>query len=279
MDIRLKQILKNFEIDKDGIYGVPFENGEQEDEIKLREREANQLYSDYLDEISNHHSIPVMDYEVKRALNLTPVNGIIVDVGGCWGWHWRNLEEERSDVSVIIVDFIHANLHHAKKVLGNLINNKVFLVCSDANKLLFPDNSFDLYWSVQTLQHIPNFSCAVFESHRILKPKAAFLNYSLNNSVLVKCVYYFFGKHYHIEGNVPGAFYLSRANEQQKKHIKNIFHNSVKERYCEIFFQPDLKLKIGSKFRSIIGAIDSRISGSFFFLKWVARQKAFQTFK
>jgi len=34
-----------------------------------------------------------MDNEVKKFVNLLPRNAIICDIGGSWGWHWRNIEK------------------------------------------------------------------------------------------------------------------------------------------------------------------------------------------
>ena len=70
---------------------------------------------------------------------------------------------------MVIVDFVKQNLIHAQNILGPVINKSIHLVHGDATKLPFPDSSFDLYWSVQTLQHIPNFRKAIDESRRVLR--------------------------------------------------------------------------------------------------------------
>ena len=62
--IRLNKILMNLELGKDGIYSSDFVNTTQENEIEMREVIANVEYDDYLDAISHHHSIPVMDWPV-----------------------------------------------------------------------------------------------------------------------------------------------------------------------------------------------------------------------
>jgi len=41
---------------------------------------------------------------------------------------------------------------------------------ADAERLPFPDNSFDLYYSNGVLHHTPDTSAAVREAHRVLKP-------------------------------------------------------------------------------------------------------------
>ena len=64
------------------------------------------------------------------------------------------------------------------KNIGDSIRNVVF-VRADAECLPFPSESFDAYWSVQTLQHIPDFNKAVYEAKRILKPGGVFANFGL----------------------------------------------------------------------------------------------------
>ena len=195
----------------------------QETEKNLRENVASKKYSNYLDTLSKHHSIPVMDAEVERFLKGIPKNGWILDIGGCWGWHWRRINDTRPDITVFILDFVRKNLFHAKVILGNCLNNNIFLVHGDGTSLKFEENTFDGWWSVQTLQHIPNFKKAVSEAWRVLKPQGLFANYSLNNHALIKLIYLTMGKHYHIKGNIPGEFYLERASQQQLEQIEEIF--------------------------------------------------------
>jgi ubiquinone/menaquinone biosynthesis C-methylase UbiE len=130
----------------------------------------------------------------------------------------------RPDVFVFIVDFVRGNLIHAKNVLGSQINKNIFLVHGDATDLIFYDNTFDGWWSVQTLQHIPNFEKAVKEAYRVLAPSGMFANYSVNVQSFVRFVYCVMGKHYHIAGQIPGTFYLARASDEQLKMIQQAFN-------------------------------------------------------
>ena len=56
----------------DGIYLTHnlVKNQVQEDERKLREQVSSVKYDNYLDAISNNHSIPVMDFEIDLFLNI-----------------------------------------------------------------------------------------------------------------------------------------------------------------------------------------------------------------
>lgn len=273
------QILDNLQMDKNGIYNAFVVNNEQKDEILLREGVNKQVVSDHLNFISKHHSIPVMDKEVLLFLEKIPINGYIIDVGGCWGWHWRNIKNIRPDVKIIIVDFVKSNLFYAKELLKDIIGKNIFLVHGDATSLKFDNNIFDGYWSVQTLQHIPSFNKAIDEAHRILKKNGYFTSYSLNTQPIIKFIYNLLGKKYIIEGKLDGMFYLSRANKKQLLYIEKLFKNKSKVRYSEILFKPELKIDFNGKENSIIGRIDSVLSNSFSLFSSTARQKSYHIIK
>ena len=280
MEKRIKNILSYLKLGEDNIFSYEFTNIEQDEERKLRESVASQDYQDYLDKISNHHSIPVMDREVDLFLKKTPPYRIIVDVGGCWGWHWRRMKYIRPDVFVFIVDFVRENLIHARDILGSQINKNIFLIHGDATDLIFEDNTFDGWWSVQTLQHIPNFEKAVKEAWRVLNPGGIFANYSLNIQSLVRFVYRVMGKHYHITGQIPGTFYLSRASDEQLKTVEEIFSNDVQQRFTEILFHPDFKITSPGKENSISGGFDALFfSSNSRVFSSIARQQSFHTCK
>ncbi len=271
-------IFDKLSIGDDNIFTYRFINTLQQEEIKLRESVATLIDDGYLEEVAKHHSIPVMDKEVKRFLSSIPKDGIIIDGGGGWGWHWRNLSRVRPDIRVVIIDFVKGNLINAQNILGDIINSNIFLVLGDLNDLQFPDNSFHGYWSVQTFQHIPDFSRAVNEAHRVLKSGGVFSNYSLNNNRLVNLVYNLVNLKYHVKGQVAGSFYLARASEEQKIIISNVFQNDVKSRYSEILFEPDLKLKNGKE-NSLVAKFDSMLSMDYPLFSKIARQQSFSTIK
>ncbi|HDY68104.1 MAG TPA: class I SAM-dependent methyltransferase [Candidatus Scalindua sp.] len=273
------KILNGLKLGSDGIYSYSFNNKDQEEEIRLRKKVASRDYQNYLDVISHSHSIPVMDKEVRTFLGSIPDNGDIIDVGGGWGWHWRDVELLRPDILVIIVDFIRENLQHAAKLLGNKINRNVFLVHGDALSLIFRDNTFDGYWSVQTLQHIPNFHKAVEEAYRVLKPGALFANYSLNEQSLISLIYGLFSKTYHISGTESGSFYLSRASEEQLSIVNDYFCNKAQKRFTEVLFKPELGIRFPGKERSISGKVDSCLSSNSALLSSIARQQSYHTTK
>ena len=273
----INEILSGLPRDENGVWCSLFENISQKDEIQIREKVATKVYDNYMDEIANHHSVEVMDYEVRRALKMVPENGIVIDVGGCFGWHWRSIYKQRPDVQVVIVDFVKQNLIHAQNILGPVINKSIHLVHGDATKLPFPDSSFDLYWSVQALQHIPEFGKTIEEARRILRGGGVFLNYSLNHEKAIELLYKLLGKDYITKGRW-GNLYLARASNQQASLIEKIFDKPVKRRFTEVFFHPDLRFKNGKE-GNLLGKIDALIGSSFLMLGWFARQQIFQIVK
>lgn len=261
--------------DANGIFRCEFNNTAQSVEREMRGAIAADRTGHLLDRVSASHSIPVMDRELNRFLERVPRGGCIVDVGGCWGWHWRKLAATRPDVSVVIVDFVCENLLYARDLLGSAINQSVFLVHGDATDLRFPAASFDGYWTVQTLQHIPSFESAVREAHRVLKPGGTFANYSLINQPPVKLLYRIFGKTYVTKRQVSGAFWLERAGRNQKQIVESVFATPVVERHSEILYSPELHFTAPGLQGSFLGRIDVRLSNEIGLFGSVARQRSY----
>jgi ubiquinone/menaquinone biosynthesis C-methylase UbiE len=275
----------NIPIGDDGIYSSPDagSSDQQAEEKKLRESVANLEYENYLEAISQSHSIPVMDREVKRFVDSMPYKAKILDIGGCWGWHWRKLAEYRPDIEVVIVDFVRSNLNHAKTVLGSLVGSQIYLMQGDATALPFNKGinqvpEFDGIWTVQVFQHIPDFEQACSEAYRVLRTGGKFANYSLHITPLNRFLYKLLGKTYFLEGIFNNQFYLKRANDEQKKIIEKIFGN-VNDRYTECFFHPDFKIHFTGRLRSWIGRLDSYFSELSVISKLIGRQRSFEAIK
>ncbi len=266
---------RNITLGKDGIYGDKVDYGEQLLEFEQRQKVNDQINSPYLKQISRHHSIPVMDNEVNKFLKLIPPKGRILDVGGCWGWHWRNLEIIRPDIKVFIVDFLRSNLNIAKSVLGESINENIFLIHANAINLPFKDLSFDGLWSVQTTQHIPQINQVYREFYRVLKRDGILCDYNLNHSILQFLIYKLFNKQYVKEGVVNNSFFLRRATNNTKYLLYEIFKKKIYTKYSEILFSPEYKLPLGGKESSFFGKIDCYLSVLGSFLKIFARQRSF----
>ena len=274
------ELLKDVKLGADGIWGEISDYGRQEQEKLFRDSVADRHFSEYLLEISKHHSIPVMDSEVESFISLIPVGGVVLDIGGCWGWHWRHINQCRPDITVVIVDLIRENLMHAQGVLKDVLpKHKVFLVHGNACSLKFSDQSFDGVWSVQTTQHIPNFLSVCTETFRVLKKNGIYWDYGLNNAFLIRQVYNLFRKTYHLNGEVVGAFFLRRINRSVLESVTKTFKNEPNVRYSEILFTPELGLAFGGRDKSFLGRIDSFLSSKLKFWRLLARQCSFHVKK
>lgn len=205
---------------------------------------------DILREVGHHHSIQVMDREVRHFTHQLPLNARIIDVGGCWGWHWRNLLEPHIDKSI-------------------------FLVHGDATALQFPADSFDGYWSVQTLQHIPNINEALKEARRVLRVGGQFANYSLNVQPIIRELSRLTGKPYVIEGQFGEHLFLRRATKTDANVISACFNAPVSCRFSKFIFQPNLHTTSTGREHSVIGKLDSLLSSSSQLLGSFARQRSF----
>ncbi len=272
-------VLNGLERDLEGVYAYSFDNQGQADEIRLRQSVAEAEYDDYFTEISRHHSIPVMYREVDLLLSRLPRDAVVLDVGGCWGWHWLRLPDIRPDLKVVIVDMIRDNFRHARRLLAGLVGRNVFLVHGDGGKLHFEDNSFDAYWSVQALQHVPDFEAAVGEAHRVLKPGGIYAEYHLNIAGLVHLIYKIFGKAYHIEGAIPGYLYLSRMTSERQALVSRIFGASVHSRFTEVLFTPEFGFHHPGRQGSLLGRLDARLSSGSRRFSWIAHQHSLHAVK
>lgn len=281
---QLQSLLKAYHADSDGIYGnLSSVSTSQSAEIELRERVAAEHYDGYFDALSRSHSISVMDHEVDLFLAKIPQGGLILDIGGCWGWHWRRLAQIRPDVGVLIIDFVRSNLPHAQNILGDMVNHQVGLMHADATALPFVVDKnfmgFDGVWTVQTFQHIPNFEKAVSEACRVLKQGGVFVNYSLNVQPPIRWLKRVLGRDYLTEGWVEGMFWLSRASSEQKACIEAVFGSNVSERWSEILYSPELHFSVPGKKGNLIGKVDALLSNNAGILGWFARQRSFHCVK
>lgn len=277
---QLQNLLQSYSADSDGIYGnLLVFSTDQSAEIRLRQQVAAEQYDNYLDAISRSHSISVMDREVDRFLTKMPQGALILDVGGCWGWHWRRLAQTRPDVGVLIIDFVQSNLTHAQSVLGELVGYQVALMHANATALPFTVDAsfqgFDGVWTVQTFQHIPCFDKATSEAYRVLKRGGVFANYSLNIQPHIRWLYRLLGQGYITEGKVDEVFWLARASKKQKECIEAIFGNMVSERWSEILYSPELRFSAPGREGNLLGKFDAMLSNNVGFFGWFARQCSF----
>lgn len=288
---KLRDLVKisQLQLGGDGIYTSV--NAEPESfqslERIVREHDAAREYEDYLAYVSTLYSIPVMDNEIERFLAKMPTNSIILDIGGCFGWHWRNLLKNRPDIGLVIVDYIRKNLHHAKNMLGDQIGTNIILVHANALSLPFPTanvgyNGFDGIWTVQAFQHIPNFKQACVEACRVMVVGGQFFCYSMQTVSWIRLLYMLLNKKYHVSGlSKPGKgqMHLDRANKEQEQLISEVFRGDVSLRYTECFFHPDVKITFSGRENSLVGKFDAWFGGNNRLNSLLARQRSYNVIK
>lgn len=147
------------------------------------------------------------------------------------------------------------------------------MINDDCNCLYIKKNFFDAFWSIQTLQHIPNYIEIYKKMYNQMIKGGYFYNRNLNTNLIIKFFYKIFNKNYIVSGYTKNYF-IERSNNIQKKYLEKIFKNKATIIYSEVLFHPDIKIYTRSK-NNFFGKINSLLSGSFILKKIFARQEAF----
>ena len=107
------------------------------------------------------------------------LNSSILDVAtGTGDIAFRLVKEARNrgmNLRIILSDANHEMLKNAKNkaIDSNLLG--LDYICCDAEKLPFPDNSFDYYTIAFGIRNVPKIDVALREAYRVLKPTGKFL--------------------------------------------------------------------------------------------------------
>ncbi len=100
----------------------------------------------------------IRTYEINFVLDMLPPRGRVLEIGAGTGWQARVLENRGYDVSAI--DLASSNYRA----------NRVWPVTEyDGKSIPFADNTFDIIFSSNTLEHIPNIYEFQKEIHRVLR--------------------------------------------------------------------------------------------------------------
>ena len=104
-------------------------------------------------------------HELGVVLDMLPPEGRVLEVGAGTGWQAKALEYRGYNISAI--DLPSSNYHE----------NLVWPVTEyDGKKIPFEDNTFDIVFSSNVLEHIPHIYEFQKEIHRVLKPDGCVLH-------------------------------------------------------------------------------------------------------
>ena len=121
-------------------------------------------------QVSNRYQAIERENEVLADL-VDAKNGELVLDSGCGiGGSSLWLAQERG-ASVVGIDVVQKQLTKARELAqARRLTQRVSFKEGDYQKLKFDPNMFDVYWSLESLEHATNVEKVIEEAHRVLKP-------------------------------------------------------------------------------------------------------------
>jgi SAM-dependent methyltransferase len=120
-------------------------------------RKIRTSYKLYYAELSLQHVMLIRQYELEIVVRLMPDSGKLLEVGSGAGWQAFRLAEKGYDVSAI--DLVSSNLK-AYQIWP--------VIDYDGVRIPFGDNTFDIVFSSNVLEHISELRLFQQELHRVL---------------------------------------------------------------------------------------------------------------
>jgi MPBQ/MSBQ methyltransferase len=117
---------------------------------------------------------------VSKLLNWSSVDSIekpiqVLDVGCGIGGTSRYIAQQKPSWSVTGISISAQQISRASDLAISQSLNNVQFECCDAMKMPFPDNSFDVVWSCESAEHMPDKAEFLRECIRVLKPGGRFV--------------------------------------------------------------------------------------------------------
>lgn len=105
------------------------------------------------------HLQTIRQYELRRALQYFPASGHILEIGAGAGWQAHWLKHQGYEVTAVDIPE------------SRYLQSRIFpVILYDGINLPFPDNSFDIIFSSNVLEHIPDPNKLDREVKRVLRP-------------------------------------------------------------------------------------------------------------
>jgi SAM-dependent methyltransferase len=108
---------------------------------------------------SLEHLESIRRYELDFARHALPRSGALLEIGAGTGWQAQTLQALGFEVDAIDLSSSNYKEHRAFPVVDY-----------DGHRIPFGDNTFDVVFSSNVLEHIPHVEAFQKEIHRVLKP-------------------------------------------------------------------------------------------------------------
>lgn len=127
-------------------------------------------YGFWDDQVSNRYQAIERENEVLANLVGAGKDDLVLDAGCGIGGSSLWLARERG-ANVIGIDVVQKQLTQARKLAkARRLTQMVRFEEGDYQQLKFNPNVFDVYWSLESLEHATNIEQVIREAHRVLKP-------------------------------------------------------------------------------------------------------------
>ncbi len=119
----------------------------------------------YAAEHTLQHLEALRSFELARIIALLPARGKILEIGAGTGWQASLLESRGYEV------------HGIDLPLESFLGTRIWPVIDyDGKHIPFEDNSFDVIFSSNVLEHVPHVREFQAEIHRVLKPEGVVIH-------------------------------------------------------------------------------------------------------
>lgn len=127
-------------------------------------------YGLWTDKVSNKVEAILKENEVLADLAEVKQNDLVLDAGSGIGGSSIWLAKERG-ARVVGLNIVDRQLIRGRDLVDNRsLGQKVDFVKGDYQKLPFKDNTFDVFWSLESIEHATNLQDFMSEAFRVLKP-------------------------------------------------------------------------------------------------------------